>query len=789
MRAGVVRLGDHVGRNVRRSTRLVLAVGLLAALSLGLPALAAGSSADLPPGSPNTISGAVHDTHGDPVGCIVGVSHWDSDSEGWHEAAMGFSSPTDGSYLITGLPADTYRVEFLDFQGAWGFFYFAFNHRPQVYASHDLTYMEWWNLGMGETPTFTPDYVVVPPNGPGPTAINGLLSLEPASISGHVRDESGNPIAGVSATLYGVDMGSQLRALCSVPVGVDGAYAFRGLVPDGVSQAVDESSAAAYRVGFSDETSGAWNAQYYRDTQSFASAASLVCTGTELTGVDATLTPASVCVTGTVTDANTRLPLGGIVVGADSEDKTNADYPPVQVNARTMDDGTYELRGLIPGREYWVGPDPTEWDYATQGRSHFTYSGQPVGGLDFALYRAMRTDVFGYSGEETQVDVRGHQYEDGYEGLADAVVTPAETRYLADAVSAPGLCWAYQVTTPGSVNLGKNAPLFALRRSGASIGAKQEIADIGLHNGTPDHHLTLRVVGTPTSVPQSVLAGIRDYAASVGVTVTIDRLVSRANSTRYDVAAAVAKRMKARADASPTDAVSMPGFAFIANGDQSARIMGPLTCSAVSAARGAPVLPVTMKGRVPKPITRALKSLRMSPRRLYIPGSSNSVSEKVRKALKIPKNNRIQGPRRGADRYTVAVAVANKALSMKWLRGMHDVAVAATPYDALVGGTAVGDAGGELLLEDTSSGEAQPATLGWVRAHKSRIDDLWFVGYSAAVHQYDDGYEQLGHVGSPRRTITSVRGGLPVSSAADALTRFLNNPDRLNLQPSRAHRQ
>jgi hypothetical protein len=753
--------------------RIFAFAALCAALSLAVVGSASAapwtSGIDLPSGAPNTVSGSVHDLGGKPVSCVVQLLGYDSSTRSWGaEDHVAFASPDDGSYRFTGVPAGEYRVVFYDALGINGWFIIP-NHYPQVYNNHNLTFMDFMEVDQVD-PLFPLDLVMVSAYGPGPTGIDATMTLEKASISGHVRDESGMPVPGITATVYGQNGfgGSSWQKLYSVPVAEDGSYVFRGLSwyferPAGLPSS-EMTTGPTYRVGFSDETSGAWNAQYLGNTQSFFSARSVMPTGTELVGQDATLTPAALSVSGTVRNALTGEPIAGARVNAALQ-LQNPDAPPVEIDCLTRADGTYELRGMVPGSTYDFGAWAEGWTYVSGGYGPIAFAGTPITGRDFTLrpdsaaapvpeFKSFGAWSDPMSSGDANVDLIAEQFPDGYADVTDVVVTPGEAKYAEDTVSAPGLCWAYQVTKSGSVNLGKNAPLIAITRAEDPLWAAQVIADMGLHNATPDHRITVHVVGTATSVPARLTRRLHDYAASVGVKLTVDNVVTSPKATRYDLAAAVALRMKSRAAASSTDAIVMPGAAFIANGDQSGRVFGPAACSAVSAARGVPVLPVGLKS-VPKPISRAIKALGVRPGRLYVVGDSKSVSEKVRKALRIPSGNRLQGPTRGSTRYTVAVAIATKALSMGWIRNSNVIALASTPYDAVLGGAVSGDAGGQLLIESPYNSESQDAPFRWVRSRAARIEQLWFVGDTAS--DYSGRYESIWGVTSEQSKVSPRR--------------------------------
>ena len=137
-----------------------------------------------------TISGTVTDANGDPV-------------EGIQVSAGDFSSSTtsDGSYLITVLFPGSYTVAFRDVD-------------DRGYAA------EWYDDANNEG-SATPVEVDA---GEAVVGIDAQLA-EGGSISGRVTDESGDPLAGITAMVGGWH---DQRAV----TGADGSYQIRGLAAD-----------------------------------------------------------------------------------------------------------------------------------------------------------------------------------------------------------------------------------------------------------------------------------------------------------------------------------------------------------------------------------------------------------------------------------------------------------------------------------------------------------------------------------------------------------------------------
>ena len=702
------------------------------------------AQADVAPGSPHTVSGVVSDVGGTPINdVVVELIGQNPVTKAWsYNYSRGYST-ADGSYLISDVPAGTYRVLFTDYEAFvrtifFGYTYFS-AHTPQAWRYQDLPSSE-VSLVLSAHPGIPLETITVPNGAPGPSGINASMTPTPASISGHVHNEAGDPVTNVSAILYGLSSTDQWQPLFSVPVGTDGGYVFRGISTD------------VYFVGFGDETTGTWDFQYYRGAQQFNDATAILFNGTERTGIDATLTAASVSVTGTVTDAVTGERLAGMRVSATSE-ATSSWAPPHVVHGTSGADGSYELRGLVAGRSYSLEVDDPDLHHSPRHTSPVPYSGGVLR-RDLTMQPIPLLEWY-------EDDLFGAQYPAGYADLTDVVVTSLDSVRADETLNAPGLCWAYQVTKTGSVNKGRNAPL--LTASGADATAQAELVSrIALDNGTPDHSVTLHVVASYKGVPDVRLSQIRSLAASKGAIVRIDRLTSKTKTNSYDIAEAAAKRMKARASLSATDAIEWTGIGFVVNGDDPSKALGPLSCSAVAAARGAVLMPVA-QGGVPKATARVVTSLHFSASNLWVVGDTRSVSEKVRKALHVAKGNRLQGPSHGSNRFTVAVAVARLALARHWLTDTGPAAIAAISSDAAQAAAAVGDAGGPLLL-DEPWGEGGGPTMDWVRAHASHLSELWFIGFGASNEwiAYEDlfGLNSMALVSA--RSTADVRTGRPL---------------------------
>ena len=275
-------------------------------------------------------------------------------------------------------------------------------------------------------------------------------------------------------------------------------------------------------------------------------------------------------------------------------------------------------------------------------------------------------------------------------GVKHVVIASGDDRAAADPLSASGLCWAY------------DAPMLLVSAARTPDEVKAAMKQITDANGT----VTLHVVGGPVSVPDARLAELVAAGGGPGK-VKLDRLLSTGG--RYDMAAAIASRMKAVRGA------EMPSVALIANGADATKFFDALALSPIAAGKGAPILLVTADS-VPTATQNALNSLK--PATKIVGGGPNTVSEKVRVQLGATRWS-------GRTRYDTAIAIANGAVSKGWLTRAN-VGIAAKLPDALTGGSLVGAKGGVLLLTDGAT--LTPVTQGWLTTYKAQVSAVWVFG-------------------------------------------------------------
>jgi PKD repeat protein/protocatechuate 3,4-dioxygenase beta subunit len=243
-----------------------------------------------------SVSGRVTDTAGNPVsGASVSILSASG-------VGLGFAtSGTDGRYVISGLGAGSYRVQF--------------SHTAGGYLS------EYWN-DQSSLEAASPVEVVA-----GVETSNVDASLSSAGgISGRVTDAAGAPLSGVWVAANAIS-GSGAAGFATT--GTDGTYAITAL------------PAGSYRVEFSDSTA-LHTTEYWNDQYSYGQATPVAVTAGAITsGVDAALSVGG-SLSGRVTDA-VGTPLSGVWVSAESLSGGPSG------SATTGADGRYVVQGLRPG--------------------------------------------------------------------------------------------------------------------------------------------------------------------------------------------------------------------------------------------------------------------------------------------------------------------------------------------------------------------------------------------------------------------------------------------------------
>jgi putative cell wall-binding protein len=292
-----------------------------------------------------------------------------------------------------------------------------------------------------------------------------------------------------------------------------------------------------------------------------------------------------------------------------------------------------------------------------------------------------------------------------WRGVMYVVIASGEDRAAADPLAAAGLCGAY------------DAPLFLVSSTGASAHVKAAMAEMA--DGTPFGYSLIRViiVGGPVSVPDSVFDDLKAYVeANTGGTLAKDRVI--ASGDRYDLAAAIARKMKAKAGGDP-------GWALVANGADSEKFFDPLALSTVAASKDYPILLVSENG-VPNATQSALTDLGNPD--VVVGGGPATVSNSVVGTL----DTQVGTVERwsGNDRYYTAAAIADKAIGKGWLTD-DLVGLSAKLPDALSGGAMIGQLRGTLLV--TNGQSLSPAAGHWLATHKAGVDKCYIIGGPASV--------------------------------------------------------
>ena len=255
-----------------------------------------------------SISGAVTDASGAPLANIcVYVFTGAGDFGGYATSA------TNGTYVISGLAAGSYDVQFSDCNNA------ALNYVSQYYNATSAGSLS----QSGATPVAVSAATTA-------SGINAVMAAG-GSISGAVTHASGAPLANMCVYAFSTAGGFGYTTSAT-----NGTYVISGL------------AAGSYDVQFTDcgSTSADYVSQYYNatsagsPTQSGATAVA-VSAGTTASGINATLAPGG-AISGTVTDAS-GAPLANICVYAFTSAGNFAG------NSTSAADGSYTISGLAAG--------------------------------------------------------------------------------------------------------------------------------------------------------------------------------------------------------------------------------------------------------------------------------------------------------------------------------------------------------------------------------------------------------------------------------------------------------
>lgn len=247
----------------------------------------------------------------------------------WYPVRDALTGP-DGTYMMGGLPAGTYRVFFMEESGSYASEYY--NGRLTLESADDVI------VRAGEV---TPDIDA---------------SLEPAAhISGTVTDAAtGEPLQGVWVTAYR-KVAKGWEPWWGAETRSDGTYSIDGLM------------AGTYRLEFADYWGG-HAFEFYENKTSIDLATDLVLSvGTVASGIDAQLEPGG-RITGTVVDPK-GVPLQYVMVVVYR--LSGGVWEPWSA-VETARDGTYAITGLATGT-YRVGF--TDW---TGQHSNEFYNDKPT---------------------------------------------------------------------------------------------------------------------------------------------------------------------------------------------------------------------------------------------------------------------------------------------------------------------------------------------------------------------------------------------------------------------------
>lgn len=239
------------------------------------------------------------------------------DGLGWSWVG-GTETQPDGTYDLGGLPPDTYRVEFYDWQGQY--VRQAFSNVLYVWDGQDIV--------VGPASTVS--------------GINAALALA-ARITGTVTGPDGlTPLSGISVTAFGWS-GFGWDNSWTVQTRFDGTYTIGGL------------TGGTYRISFEDNN-GFYANEFYDNKADVLSADDVtVNAGATAVGIDAQM-GAGDSISGTVTGPDALTPLAGISVAVYQPTGFGWEYVKADL---TDGSGAYTLGGLAPAT-YRVGfSDPS----------------------------------------------------------------------------------------------------------------------------------------------------------------------------------------------------------------------------------------------------------------------------------------------------------------------------------------------------------------------------------------------------------------------------------------------
>ena len=250
-----------------------------------------------------TISGTVTGPDAAPLPgiCVDANVVQPSGNTDW---VQGSTTAADGTYVLAQLPATDVRVHFRPCNGG--------------------PYVEEWYADSLDPSTATPVSLTA---GESRTGIDAQLAAG-ITVSGHVSDPDGNPIAGVGVSVNPDGPGSGAWGQTDA----NGDYNTGALRP------------GTYRVQFQGDGSGTWATEYWNHQVSWNRADLLMLASSDTptrSGVDATLTKAAT-ITGTVTKS-TGGAAAGVCVSATVDGPQGLDWVG---GATSAPDGSYTISSL-----------------------------------------------------------------------------------------------------------------------------------------------------------------------------------------------------------------------------------------------------------------------------------------------------------------------------------------------------------------------------------------------------------------------------------------------------------
>lgn len=624
----------------------------------------------------------------------------------WLDTTAWTLTDSNGNYYLRNLAPKTWSVHFEDSD----------NDGPARYVE------EWWDDKKAQADATT---ITVDINQVAAGSYDATLTEIPIVASGTIKNSAGEPVPYTDVDLYIEDLEQGVSAQVSdnyswywsTETNSKGYWEYREFELAGNFKALAEPTETDSYSRYKD--------QWFRgqsilpnDPDSYDAARAAATpfaaqSGTPATGINFTLEDVLPFVSGRVTDAITGAPLAGIEVWA----------------YRWSDDGMMFLNKTgSRGFGEWVAFKMATTDAGGNYRFQQLWAGS--GEMDIELGFFDKSGIYATEyWDDKQTLMAGNRFSTGYlsNDIANAALMPkpgrlyGPTRYStaaaialsrfpnwagvqnvviasgddaasADPLTAASLCWAY------------DAPL--LLTSTRDANAQDALNAIKAINAKNGGTTKIIVVGGLSSVPQ---ARINEFAAVIGAA-NIDRLPG---GDRYETAYQVALRGRLVATAAGK---TLPDFAIVANGADPEKFGDALSASAVSGAKGAPIL-LVHKDSVPAPTTSALAAIK--PASVYVAGGTASVSNAVYGA--------VSGSQRmwGANRYSTSVAIAQTAFDKAWLN-VEEIGVAARIPDALTGGVDMGAMNGPLLVVKKATLPSE--TQAFVLKYKQIINDVVVFG-------------------------------------------------------------